>query len=85
MIEALELVKTMPIEFEAHGGAWRALLGACRIHGNPDIATIASSHLFELEPNGVGNYIVLSKTYASAGRWLDVSWVRKRSKEKSWY
>ncbi|KAF2311291.1 hypothetical protein GH714_021550 [Hevea brasiliensis] len=71
--EALELVKTMPIE--PHGGVWGALLGACRIHGNPDIATIAASHLFELEPNGIGNYIILSNIYASAGRWHDVSWV----------
>lgn len=78
--EALELVKTMPIE--PHGGVWGALLGACRIHGNPDIATIAASHLFELEPNAIGNYIMLSNIYASAGRWLDVSWARKLMRRK---
>ncbi|KAL6274005.1 hypothetical protein ACE6H2_024697 [Prunus campanulata] len=78
--EALELVETMPIA--AHGGVWGALLGACRIHGNPDIAQIAANHLFELEPDGIGNYVMLSNIYASAGRWADVSRVRKMMKEK---
>lgn len=78
--EALELVETMPIA--AHGGVWGALLGACRIHGNPDIAQIAANHLFELEPDSIGNYVMLSNIYASAGRWADVSRVRKMMKEK---
>ncbi|KAL6993515.1 Pentatricopeptide repeat-containing protein [Sarracenia purpurea var. burkii] len=73
--EALELVNTMPMD--PHEGVWGALLGACRIHLNPDIAEIAASHLFELEPNGIGNYILLSNIYASAGRWDEVSRVRK--------
>ncbi|XP_043708043.1 pentatricopeptide repeat-containing protein At5g44230 [Telopea speciosissima] len=78
--EAYELVKTM--EIEPHGGVWGALLGACRIHGNPDIAEIAVGHLFELEPNGIGNYVLLSNIYASAGRWDDVSRVRKLIRKK---
>ncbi|KAJ4958129.1 hypothetical protein NE237_025240 [Protea cynaroides] len=78
--EAYELVKTM--EIEPHGGVWGALLGACRIHGNPDIAEIAASHLFELEPTGIGNYVLLSNIYASAGRWDDVSRVRKLIRKK---
>ncbi|XP_021833737.1 pentatricopeptide repeat-containing protein At5g44230 [Prunus avium] len=78
--EALDLVETMPIA--AHGGVWGALLGACRIHGNPDIAQIAANHLFELEPDSIGNYVMLSNIYASAERWADVSRVRKMMKEK---
>ena len=78
--EALNLVKMMPMN--PHGGVWGALLGACRIHGNPDMAQIAASHLFELEPNGIGNYILLSNIYASAGRWDDVSKVRKLMRAK---
>ncbi|XP_077238352.1 pentatricopeptide repeat (PPR) superfamily protein [Tasmannia lanceolata] len=77
---AYELVKTMPIE--AHGGVWGALLGACRIHGKPHIAEIAANHLFELEPNGIGNYVLLSNIYASAGQWDDVLSVRKLMREK---
>ncbi|XP_031272420.1 pentatricopeptide repeat-containing protein At5g44230-like [Pistacia vera] len=78
--EALELAQTMPVE--AHGGVWGALLGACNIHGNPDIAGIAACHLFELEPDAIGNYILLSNIYASARRWDDVSRVRKLLKKK---
>ncbi|CAN6680391.1 unnamed protein product [Malus baccata var. baccata] len=78
--EALGLVETMPID--AHGGVWGALLGACRTHGNPDIAQIAANHLFELEPDSIGNYVVLSNIYASAGRWDEVSRVRKLMREK---
>lgn len=78
--EALELVRTMPMD--PHGGVWGALLGACRIHANPDVAEIAASHLFELEPNGIGNYILLSNIYASARRWDDVARVRKLTREK---
>ncbi|XP_057952675.1 pentatricopeptide repeat-containing protein At5g44230 [Malania oleifera] len=78
--EAFELVKSMSTE--AHGGVWGALLGACRIHGNPDIAEIAANHLFELEPEHIGNYVLLSNIYASAGRWDDVLRIRKLMRMK---
>ncbi|KAL1834529.1 hypothetical protein ACET3Z_004180 [Daucus carota] len=77
---ALQLIKTMPVK--PHGGVWGALLGACRIHGDPDIAQIAANSLFELEPNSIGNYILLSNIYASAGRWEDVARVRKAVRMK---
>ncbi|XP_071725366.1 pentatricopeptide repeat-containing protein At5g44230-like [Rutidosis leptorrhynchoides] len=78
--EALELIKKMPVK--PHGGVWGALLGACRIHGNPEIAQIAASHLFELEPDSIGNYILMSHIFASAGMWEDASKIRKQMKEK---
>ncbi|XP_038874627.1 pentatricopeptide repeat-containing protein At5g44230 [Benincasa hispida] len=78
--EALELIETMPME--PHAGVWGALLGACRIHGNPGIAQIAANQLFELEPDGIGNYILLSNICASAGRWEEVSKLRKVIREK---
>ncbi|KAK8484571.1 hypothetical protein V6N13_053231 [Hibiscus sabdariffa] len=55
----------MPIE--PNGGVWGALLGSCRAYSNPNIAQIAANHLFELEPNAIGNYILLSNIYASVG------------------
>ncbi|XP_049358042.1 pentatricopeptide repeat-containing protein At5g44230 [Solanum verrucosum] len=78
--EALELIKAMPME--PNSGVWGALLGACRIHGNPDIAEVAANRLFELEPDSIGNYVLLANTYASAGRWEDVLGVRKSIKQK---
>ncbi|XVF24836.1 hypothetical protein REPUB_Repub13aG0162200 [Reevesia pubescens] len=67
--EALNLAETMPAE--PNGGVWGAFLGACRTYGNPYIVQIAANHFFELEPNAIRNYILLSNIYASAGRWLE--------------
>ncbi|PAN22609.1 hypothetical protein PAHAL_4G031200 [Panicum hallii] len=75
VIEALDLVKSMTVE--PHGAVWGALLGACRIHGNTEVAKVAAEHLFKLEPEGIGNYVLLSNTLASAGEWDEVSKVRK--------
>ncbi|KAK7359226.1 hypothetical protein VNO77_01178 [Canavalia gladiata] len=78
--KALQLVETMPME--PNGAVWGALLGASHIYRNSDVAEIASSHLFKLEPDNIGNYLLLSNTYASAGRWDDASRVRKLTREK---
>ncbi|GAB2282784.1 hypothetical protein Dimus_017319 [Dionaea muscipula] len=82
--EALELAETMAVKVKVkpHGGVWGALLGACRIHRNPDIAEIAAGHLFTLEPDSIANYILLSNIHGSAGRWGDVSRVRKLMRTK---
>ncbi|CAN6462791.1 unnamed protein product [Victoria cruziana] len=78
--EAYEMIKTMPVE--PHAGVWGALLGACRIHSNADLAEIAARQLFALEPDGIGNHILLSNIYAAVGRWEAVSSVRKMIREK---
>ncbi|CAL5040238.1 unnamed protein product [Urochloa decumbens] len=75
VIEALDLVKSMTVA--PHGAVWGALLGACRIHGNAEVAKVAAEHLFKLEPEGIGNYVLLSNTLAAAGEWDEVSKVRK--------
>ena len=36
--------------------------------------------LFDLEPNNAGYYVLLSNTYAAAGRWDEVAKVRKKMK-----
>ncbi|PIA43545.1 hypothetical protein AQUCO_01900143v1 [Aquilegia coerulea] len=46
--EAYELIKSM--HGEPHGGAWGALLSACRVHGNVELGEIVVGRLFELEP-----------------------------------
>ncbi|TKY60028.1 Pentatricopeptide repeat-containing protein [Spatholobus suberectus] len=79
--KALRLVEAMPME--PNGAVWGALLGASHVHGNPGVAEIASTHLFELEPDNIGNYLLLSNTYASAGRWDGVARVRKLMREKN--
>ncbi|PIA46466.1 hypothetical protein AQUCO_01500184v1, partial [Aquilegia coerulea] len=78
--EAYELIKSMHVE--PHGGAWGALLSACRVHGNIELGEIVAGRLFELEPQHAGNYVLLSNIFAAADRWDDVSEVRDRMRER---
>ncbi|KAM7272987.1 hypothetical protein ACFE04_027651 [Oxalis oulophora] len=56
---------------------WRSLLFACRNHGNISLAEFAANKINELEPNGPGEHVLLSNTYASVSRWRDVDRIRK--------
>jgi pentatricopeptide repeat protein len=78
--EAHDIIKKMP--FDPHSTVWGALLGACRIHCNIELAEQAAEHLFELEPNNAGYYVLLSNIYAEAGRWEDVAKLRTMMKER---
>ncbi|KAL0904441.1 hypothetical protein M5K25_026552 [Dendrobium thyrsiflorum] len=75
VVEAFELIRNMPVEADAV--VWGALLGACRIHKNLEIAEIAAKKLLQLEAWNSGPYILLSNIYASTGRWEDVAKLRK--------
>jgi pentatricopeptide repeat protein len=49
MVErAYEFIKKMPIPPTT--SIWGALLGACRVHGKPELGKIAADNLFELDP-----------------------------------
>jgi pentatricopeptide repeat protein len=78
--EAYDFIKKMPMKPSA--SAWGALLAACRIHGNVELGKCAAERLFDLEPFNPSNYVLLSNIYAAAGRWDEVSNVRKTMKEK---
>jgi hypothetical protein len=78
--EAQDFIQTMPIEPGAR--VWGALLGACRIYCNIDIAENVVKRLFELEPENPGCYIILSNIYAAAGKWDDVAKVRTMMKHR---
>eukprot|EP01018_Ginkgo_biloba_P019534 Gb_23934 [translate_table: standard] len=78
--EAHNLIKNMPLK--PNGAVWGALLGACRIHGNIVLGEHAAEHLFELEPENSGCYVLLSHIYAEAGRWDGVAKVRKIMKDR---
>jgi len=58
------------------------VLGACRVHGNMELADLASKHLFVLDPQNSGYYILMSNIRAVAGRWDRVSRVRSLMKER---
>ncbi|KAH7554128.1 hypothetical protein JRO89_XS12G0117000 [Xanthoceras sorbifolium] len=77
---AYELLISMP--GEPHAGAWGALLGACKLHCDLELAEVVGNRILELEPQNAGNYVLLSNIYAAAGRWFDVSLVRNKMKER---
>jgi hypothetical protein len=58
------------------------LLGAYRSHSNIELGSRVVEQLFKLEPSNAAPYVVLENMYASAGRWNDVSRVRKMMKDR---
>ncbi|KAM1893341.1 hypothetical protein ACFX14_036400 [Malus domestica] len=72
--EAHQLVLEMPIE--TNPVLWRALLAACRLHGNQDIAEVAAHKVIELDPGHCGNYVLMSNLYVANGQYDEVTEVR---------
>lgn len=77
--EAIELIKTMPMAPLA--SVWGALLGACKLHLNEEVAEQASARLLELEPWNHGAYVLLSNIYAKLEKWDKVAKLRKRMRD----
>eukprot|EP01018_Ginkgo_biloba_P022118 Gb_05942 [translate_table: standard] len=73
--KAENFIYQMP--FEPGAVVWRTLLAACRVYGNIELGKHAAGHVLELEPQDSGTYVLLSNIFASAGRWDDVTKVRK--------
>eukprot|EP00253_Pinus_taeda_P001236 PITA_01236 len=78
--EAKDFIEKMPLEPDA--GVWGALLGGCRIHCNIELGEHAAEHLFSLEPQNAGYYVLLSNIYATCCRWDDVAKVRMLMRER---
>ncbi|CAN0908647.1 Pentatricopeptide repeat-containing protein At4g22760 [Linum grandiflorum] len=78
--EAYEMIKSMPMQPNA--GVWGGLLLACKVHNNIEIGEVAAKHCLELEPDTAAYYSLLANIYASAGKWADVTSLRKAVKEK---
>lgn len=73
--EAEEMIRSMPMAADIV--IWGTLLAACRTHGNVDIGERAAENLAGLAPSHGGGKVLLSNIYADAGRWEDVSLVRR--------
>ncbi|KAF3456707.1 hypothetical protein FNV43_RR01361 [Rhamnella rubrinervis] len=79
--QALEAIKKMPMKSDAK--IWGSLLNSSRTHCNVAIAVIAMEQLSELEPDDIGNYVLLSNIYADIGKWESVSKIRKLIRNKT--
>ncbi|XP_068656300.1 pentatricopeptide repeat-containing protein At3g24000, mitochondrial-like [Aristolochia californica] len=78
--EAFEFIKEM--NFEPNELIWSILIAGCRSHGNMELGFYAADRLLELEPKDAEIYILLLNMYLSAGRFKDVSRVRKLMKDE---
>lgn len=78
--EAMDIINQMPTPVGPH--VWGSLLGACRIHHNIVMGEIVAKNLFQLDPNHVGYYLLLSHIYAVDERWNTVAEIRSQIKEK---
>ncbi|GMI65755.1 hypothetical protein like AT5G06540 [Hibiscus trionum] len=78
--EAEKFVLQMPVKPNAP--IWGALLGACRIHKNAEIAERVGNILIPLLPEHSGYYVLLSNIYARTNRWENVETMRQMMKEK---
>ncbi|GFY88688.1 pentatricopeptide repeat (PPR) superfamily protein [Actinidia rufa] len=74
--EAEELVKNMPMEPNIM--VWLALLSACRIHLDLELAEETANRIFSIQPHCSAAYVLLSNLYADSGRWSDVARIRTK-------
>ncbi|KAI3774988.1 hypothetical protein L1987_49555 [Smallanthus sonchifolius] len=74
LAQAYDLINTMPVR--PNSVVWRALLGACGIHKDVDLAEIAAKKVVELEPENGGVYVLLCNIYAACSRWDDLHELR---------
>ncbi len=56
--EAENMIKAMP--YNPNVAVWMALLSACRIHGNVEMAERVVKQVLELEPENATGYVLLS-------------------------
>lgn len=77
--EATEFVSEMPVKPSAK--VWGALLYGASISGDVELGKFVCDHLFEIEPENTGNYIIMANLYSQAGRWDEADRVREKMKE----
>ncbi|KAL3514938.1 hypothetical protein ACH5RR_021840 [Cinchona calisaya] len=77
---AVKLIHEM--ECEPDAVTWRALLGACRVHRNMELAAYAAKQIINHDPNDAGTYILLSNIYANSQRWDEITRVRNAMRHR---
>ncbi|KAL6179018.1 hypothetical protein ACLB2K_050534 [Fragaria x ananassa] len=73
--QAWEFAKGMPVQLNSD--VWAALLSSSTVHGDIEMARIASNELFKLNPDSrPGAYVSFSNNLAAAGNWDSLLWSR---------
>ncbi|KAJ1687567.1 hypothetical protein LUZ63_018957 [Rhynchospora breviuscula] len=76
---AYEIIKGMPMRPSV--SVWGALLSACKMHGKTELGRIAAERLLEMDPHDSGNHVLLYNMFASTGRWVEATEVRKEMRQ----
>ncbi|KAI4303350.1 hypothetical protein MLD38_038994 [Melastoma candidum] len=80
LVAAKELLHQMDVEPDAT--IWKALLSACRVYKDRELAERAAENLFRLEPMNSVPYVLLANIYFAAGEFEDAARIRKLMKSK---
>ncbi|XP_057512265.1 pentatricopeptide repeat-containing protein At1g11290, chloroplastic-like isoform X2 [Actinidia eriantha] len=73
--EAEAFINSMPID--PGPSVFKALISACQVHGNTEIAVRSARKLVELFPNDPTTYVLLANVLANGGYWDNSAEVRK--------
>ena len=77
--EAAEFICKMPIEPNAK--VWGALLNGVSVSGDVELGKFVCDHLFNMEPENTGNYVIMANLYSQAGRWEEAENIREKMKK----
>ncbi|XP_027082927.1 pentatricopeptide repeat-containing protein At1g05750, chloroplastic-like [Coffea arabica] len=75
---ALEVIEDMPMK--PNEVVLGSLLAACRNKGDVKLAERLMSYIYQMDPEGDSNHVLLSNIYAALGSWHGASHVRKKMK-----
>ena len=78
--EAYEVIENMPMK--SNSVVWGALLGACRVYKNVEMAEKAATHLLQLEPENEAVYTILCNIYVVCNRLEKLKVLRKIMKDR---
>lgn len=77
---AMDLIKSMP--FKPDSMVWMTLLGACRIHGEVELANVVARRLLSSVPDEHSTYVVLSGIYSGLKMWEGKALVQKIMRDR---
>ncbi|XP_057873988.1 pentatricopeptide repeat-containing protein At4g13650-like [Cryptomeria japonica] len=78
--DTLNFIIKMPVKPEAV--VWMCFLGSCRSHMSIGLGVFTATQIFDLDPENVATYVLLSNIYAEVGRWGEVQMVRSLMKDR---